>query len=235
LISFTIWSFDMGIFKRISDIVSANLSELAEGYEDPETMLKQAVREMEQSIAEATQQTAKAMANEKTLTRELGRNREQADTWQERAGKAVESGDDDLARKALSRKLEHEKLVAALEDQLESAREASQTLRRQLDGMKAKVAEAKRNLTTLSARKRAADFRKQMDNVSAGVSVDVDDNAFAKFDRLKSRVEQAEAEAEALSELRGGASTPIEDEPDLSSGGTDVAAELAELKRKLKK
>lgn len=223
----------MGIFKRISDIVSANLHDLAEEYEDPELMLKQAVREMEESIADATQQTAKAMANEKTLDRELQRNRQQADQWRERAEKAVESGDDDLARKALARKIEHEKLMAALQDQLASAAEASQSLRRQLDGMKAKVAEAKRNLATLSARKRAADFRKRMEHTTAGVSTEISDDAFAKFQRLKGRVEQAEAEAEALAELRGGTSPP-DDDREMADVGADVSAELAELKRKLK-
>lgn len=224
----------MGIFKRISDIISANLNELAEDYEDPELMLKQAVREMEESIADATQQTAKAMANEKTLTRELERNRQSAAQWRERAEKAVESADDDLARKALSRKNEHQKLVAALEDQLDSARNASETLRRQLEGMKAKVAEARRNLATLSARKRAADFRKRMESTTAGISTEVDDNAFAKFERLKNRVEQAEAEAEALAELRGGETTPRE-ELDTHDADVDVAAELDELKRKHKR
>ena len=138
----------MGVFRRISDIISANLNELTEQFEDPERMLKQAVREMEETIAEVTGQTAKAMANEKTLTRELQRNRAQRDQWQERAQKAVEAGDDDLARKALARKNEHTKVADALEDQLESARQASRTLKRQLAGMKAKLAEAKRNLTT---------------------------------------------------------------------------------------
>ena len=65
----------MGIFQRISDILSANMNELTEQFEDPEKMLKQAIREMEDSIAEVTQQTAKAMAHEKTLSRELERNR----------------------------------------------------------------------------------------------------------------------------------------------------------------
>ncbi len=111
----------MGVFKRISDIISANLNDLTEGFEDPEQMLKQAVREMEETIADVTNQTAKAMANETTLSRELERNRSQKQQWQGRAEKAVEEGNDDLARKALSRKNEHEKLVAALEDQLKSA------------------------------------------------------------------------------------------------------------------
>ncbi|HVW38376.1 MAG TPA: PspA/IM30 family protein, partial [Pirellulales bacterium] len=116
----------------------------------------------------------------------------------------------------------------------DSARNASETLRRQLEGMKAKVAEARRNLATLSARKRAADFRKRMESTTAGISTEVDDNAFAKFERLKNRVEQAEAEAEALAELRGGETTPRE-ELDTHDADVDVAAELDELKRKHKR
>jgi phage shock protein A len=226
----------MGLFKRISDIVSANLNDLTEQFEDPEKMLKQAIREMEESIGEVTGQTAKAMANEKTLSRELERNRAQGQQWQERAEKAVEAGDDALARKALARKNEHEKLVAALEDQLNAAREAVGTLQRQLAGMKAKLAEAKRNLSTLSARKRAADFRRKMDSQAAGLTAEVDESAFAKFDRLKAKVEQAEAEAEAVAELRAmNAGATPEDLVEVPDEELGVTAELAELKQKLHK
>jgi phage shock protein A len=221
----------MGVFKRISDIISANLNELTESFEDPELMLKQAIREMETSINEVTEQTAKVMANEKTLARELQSNRQQLDQWQGRAVTAVEAGDDGLAKKALARKREHEKLVAALEDQLATARDASTTLRRQLEGMKAKLAEAKRNLATLSARKRAADFSKRME-LQASVATEVNDRAFAKFDRLKAKVEQAEAEAEALRELRAGAPTAPDHQDEASEESEQIASELAELKRK---
>ena len=92
----------MGVFKRISDIISANLNELTDQFEDPERMLKQAIREMEETIAEVTGQTAKAIANEKTLTRELQRNRAQRDQWQERAEKAVEASKDQNSSAALA-------------------------------------------------------------------------------------------------------------------------------------
>jgi len=226
----------MGVFGRISDILSANLNDFTERFEDPEKMLKQAIREMEASISEVTGQTAKAMANEKTLAREHQRNKAQVEQWIGRAEKAVEAGDDDLARKALARKNEHQKIVEALEDQLQAAEEASRTLKRQLSAMKAKLAEAKRNLTTLSARKRAADFRKKLDAQAAGLTAEVDDTAFAKFDRLKSKVEQAEAEAEAIAELRGlEAGGTAEDVAEISEEEVDVAAELAELKQRLRK
>ncbi|MGA2255070.1 MAG: PspA/IM30 family protein [Thermoguttaceae bacterium] len=226
----------MGIFKRISDIISANMNELTEQFEDPEKMLKQAIREMEDSIAEVTQQTAKAMAHEKTLSRELERNRAGCEQWQHRAVKAVEAGDDALARKALTRKNEHEKLVAALEDQIGVARDGSTMLRHQLAGMQAKLAEAKRNLSTLGIRKRSANLRKKMDAQAAGLASSVDDTAFAKFDRLKAKVEQAEAEAEAVAELRAmRAGGHAEDVCEVSAEDLDVASQLADLKRKMSK
>ena len=172
----------MGLFKRINDIISANLNELTEGWEDPEKMLKQAIREMEESIAEATKETAKAVANEKVLAKELETNRNLTAKWQGRAEQAVASDDDQLAKKALKRKQEHAKLVIALEDQIEAAQDASKGLKRQLDAMKAKLSEAKRNLATLSARQRAAEFRKKMQTVGAGVTTELDDDAFARFD-----------------------------------------------------
>jgi phage shock protein A len=227
----------MGLFKRISDIISANLNDLTDGLEDPEVMLKQATREMQASIAEVTQQTARVMAGEKTMARELQRNRDQVRQWEERAQKAVEAGDDALARKALVRKNEHDKIAAALEDQLQTAAQASLALRRQLAGMQAKLAEAKRSLSTLSIRKRAADFRKKMDAQAAGLTQNVDDGAFEKFDRLKAKVEQAEAEAEAVAELRAmqaGSDQP-EDVAEIPVEAADVDAELAELKRKMKR
>lgn len=224
----------MGLFRRISDIISANLGELAEQYEDPEKMLKQAIREMEQSIEQATQETAKTIASEKRLSKELTKNEQEATRWQERARQAVDSGDDELARKALNRKLEHQKLATALRDQLTAVTEASTTLRHQLDGMKAKLAEAKRNLATLTARKRAADVRKKAATVSdEDFSSDLNDEAFRKFERMREKVEMAEAEAEALEELRGSerSSGPEHaDELELRSNQT-IEAELAELKR----
>src|SRR5436190_74324 len=96
----------MGIFKKINDIISANLNDLTDSWENPEQMLRQAIREMEESIGAATRETARALANEKLLGKELEKNRSQARRWEERAEQAVSAGDDELARKALKRKKE---------------------------------------------------------------------------------------------------------------------------------
>lgn len=221
----------MGIFKRISDIVSANLNDLVESYEDPEKMLRQAVREMEEAIRNAKPDVAKAMANEKTIAKELASNEAQCETWAKRAETAVGAGDDDLARKALTRKKEYEKIVAALKDQQEAATEASQTLRRQLEAMQAKLKEAERRLGTLVARKKAAEVRTKMAESQAALGANLDRDAFDKFERLTKKVEMAEAEAEAMSELaRSGRDADAAEE--LSAEDLDIEAELAALKKK---
>ncbi|QDT42000.1 hypothetical protein Pan241w_20800 [Gimesia alba] len=193
----------MGIFKRISDILSANLGEMLEEYENPELMLSQAISEMESSIRTAMLETAKSLASEKKLAKEMAHNENESRHWQERAAQAVASGDDELARKALSRKKEHEKLSIALHDQLKVCQDANQTLRHQLEGMKAKLAEAKRSLATLSARNKAALVRKKIYARSGEMNLDLDDTAFNKFEQMREKVEQAEAEADALAELQG--------------------------------
>ena len=44
----------MGLFQRFGDIVSANLNDMVDRFEDPEKMLKQAVREMVKHVCMRT-------------------------------------------------------------------------------------------------------------------------------------------------------------------------------------
>ncbi|MDP6556708.1 MAG: PspA/IM30 family protein [Pirellulaceae bacterium] len=195
--------------------------------------LKQAIREMEEAIGRAKPDVVRAMANEKTVAKELDSNEKEVVVWTGRATAAVEAGDDDLARKALSRKREYEKIAAALSDQHGAARDASETLRRQLEAMQAKHSEAERRLGTLVARKRAADVRTEM--AEASIDPKMEKGAFDKFDKLSRKVEMAEAEAEAMAELaqQEPASSDVATQQDTTSKDYDVEieAELLALKR----
>ncbi|MEX0715394.1 MAG: PspA/IM30 family protein, partial [Planctomycetaceae bacterium] len=75
----------MRIFARISDIISANLNDVIDRFEDPEAMLKQAVREMEQALDSTTDAAAKAIASERLLVRQLDGHRGEIDRQERRA------------------------------------------------------------------------------------------------------------------------------------------------------
>jgi len=216
----------MHLFKRLTDIISANMQEMISNAENPEPMLRQAVREMGDSIAEAKAATARAIANEKLLRRKLADHETTAAQWTSRAEEAVGKSDDETARQALSRKQEHVRIGAALSDQLGAASDSAQTLRRQLDAMAAKLAEAKRSLATLTARHQAAQVRQ------ATIEPEIRSDAFAKFDRMTEKVEMAEAEAEAMRDLAGEPSIQVNEELEPDGGDASVECELAALKKK---
>ena len=109
-------------------------------------MLKQAIREMEDSIAEVTQQTAKAMAHEKDAL-------PQAPSGTAREARTGNNGPSRPWKPAtaawlpLARKSEHEKLVAAL-NQMGVARDGCTVLQHQVAGMRP-ARRGQRSLSTL--------------------------------------------------------------------------------------
>lgn len=223
----------MGIFTKISDIISANLNDVVEGMEDPEKMLRQAVREMENTIEETRECTAKTMAGKKRMEWELDKNRREVQLWDERARTALADQQEALARKALGRKQEHARLVEALSQEIRETDQAVERLKRQISGMEAKLAEAKRRLVTLSARKRAADLRSKVNEAAEATSSK--GNVFAKFDRMREKVEMAEAEADAICELQKSSGSSIEPAVEWPSDtvSPEVEAELARLKKEM--
>jgi phage shock protein A len=215
----------MGLFKRVGHILSANLNELVDGMENPETMLNQAVREMECTLRAAMDSAAKVIASEKLFARQLAENDRKGEQWKHRALEMVRNDDEAAARSALTRKNEHEKMSAALSDQRAAAEQAGLRLRRQIDAMRVRLAEARRKQVTLAARRRAAVARKAFATEFGHTSIDT--TSLSRFDRMQARIERSEAEADALWELAD-VEGPLDQDYDL-----DVETELKAIKQSL--
>lgn len=211
----------MRIFKRLSDIVSSNLNDLLDRAEDPAKMVTQILREMEEGLEAARRVTTQTVVDEKKLQKELDRNRALVGEWQRRAVQAVEAGRDDLAKKALARKMEIESVLGSLGSQHETAKATAEQMKGTLKALEARLAEAKRRQATLVARKKLADAKRTVaTNMDRARREEGDLAAFARFDRMARKVEDTEAEAEARLEVAGetleveelGASEQIEEE-----------------------
>lgn len=219
----------MGLLKRLVNIVSTNMHDTgidldtSAGGADSE--LRQTIGEMEASLAQARQSTAKAMAHEKLIARQLADSERQVQVLSDQATEAVRAGDDDRARKVLADKAIQEKNAQALRQEHDAVGEASGMLRHQLEAMEASLADAKRSAATVSARHRAAVAKKQ------AVAPDLDTDPFTKFDRMSEKIDMAEAEAEALAEINQGSDQPPSPAPSqLEASDADIEAELARLK-----
>lgn len=211
----------MGLFNRIGDIVSANLHDMVERFENPQAMLRQAIREMEQAIALSQDRAVEVIASQKLLARQAAENRRAFEHWQAMAHQAVGANDDASARRALTRKAEHQKLLAALDEEQQAAGETAARLRRQIAALRAKLAEARRRQATLTARQHMAAVRRRL----AGDCLAADELGFGRYQRLETRLDQAEAEADAAEELYGSWDAEAEGIESL-----EIEQELAELK-----
>ena len=190
----------MGLFARLSDLISANLNSLLDAAEDPERMLTQVIREMEEGLADARQQGASAITAERRLGRELEQNRAAASHWKEQARLALTSHREDLARKALTHKLEQDDLVRALDTQWTAARQTSTDVKAALHALEARLAEARRKQRTLIARHRAAAIRLE---VQRAVKPAIPDGRtpLARFARFEDRLIDLEDQLLAQTEI----------------------------------
>lgn len=126
----------MGIFKRLRDLTMASINDLLDKAEDPVKMLNQFLRDMEQDIQEAEVAVAKQIAIEKKFKQQYEEAQEMVEKRSEQAMKALEQGNEDLARRALQDKKEHQERFDEMKRQYDMAKTNADRLRNQLAEMK---------------------------------------------------------------------------------------------------
>jgi phage shock protein A len=223
----------MGIFSRLGTLIKSNINDLIAKAEDPEKMLNQVLLEMQQQLVEAKKQVAMAIADEKRIQKQFDAETEKAKDWERKAMLAVRAGDDVLAKEALVRKQEHDGIASQYQQQWIAQKAAVDKLKDALRLLNNKIEEAKRKKNLLVARKKRAEAQKTIAATMSGLS---DQSSFETFDRMASKIEQLEAEAEAGAEIAGELSGDTLESKFAqletgAGGGADMA--LAELKAKM--
>jgi phage shock protein A len=188
----------MGILDRIRTVLKSNINALISKAENPEKMLNQLMIDMNENLLEAKKQTAMSIADEKKLERQMLENKAQAEDWEKKAMLAVKAGKDDLAKEALVRKQEYEGYAASFQKEFESQHTAVEQLKDALRQLQGKIEEAGRKKNLLVARAKRAEAQKQIQQTMGSLS---GNSSFDTFDRMAQKVDQVEAEAEALTEL----------------------------------
>ncbi|ASN04994.1 PspA/IM30 family protein [Virgibacillus necropolis] len=217
-------------FKRVSTVVSSELNTLLDKAEDPVKMLDQFMRDMAEDIREVEGAVAKQIANEKMLKRKADDAQAMVDKRQQQAEKALNANDEDLARRALQDKGEHDKQATLLKESWERAKKDSDMLRGKLDEMKKEYQEMKLKQDSLKARAESAKTRTKMNRTMSSVG---NDDSKAGFERMEEKVMRFEAEAETSEDLSQESRSLDDEFEDLEDNSVDD--ELAALKKKMNK
>lgn len=224
----------MSFFKRLFRIGQANAHAALDKLEDPVKMIEQILRELDQDIAKVTAAVTTQMAVEQRFERELRQAVETVEKRDQQARKALEMGDEDLARQALLDKKRYADKRDTLQGHYERAKATSEKLRKQLQDMKNKVDEMKAQKGSLIAQAQAANATKKINQTISGVG---SNNLVESFSRMEEKIQQMHDEAEAA-QLLSDEGKSIDDrfnEMMKSVSEKDVDDELAALKAEMNK
>ena len=225
----------MGILARFKNIMSANINALLDKAEDPEKMVDQILRDLQEELGEVKAETAGIMADEARAKRELDEAKSEASKLQSYAEMAIVAGNDDDARLFLQKKQAKEEEVAQMQqayqlaaDNAAKMQQMYQRLTQQIDEMEAKRSSIKAKMAVAKTQQKINEMGASVKNAAGSLS---------EFERMEQKADQMLDRANAMASLNA-------QDQDASletlmsqydSPQTEVEDELAALKKKLGK
>ena len=222
----------MGILTRIFNLFRATTSDLLHKAEDPEKMIKQMISDLEEQKKKAKEQMTEALALQKRVERDTGKEHKEAEKWEQKAIIAVQNDKDDLAKEALTRKNEHLRRALDFEKQLEMHRNNADSLKDSYQIMEAKIDEIKRKQGILSVKQKQAEAQEKIYKTieDLGDTSGVMDT----IERAEEKVETLQARAEAYQEISMESDQESLEKKfkELEHESPDMEMELLELKKR---
>ena len=189
----------MGILTRFKDIMASNVNALLDKCEDPEKMIDQYLRNLEDDYAEVKAETASVMAEAKSAQRKYDECNEEIQKMADYAVKAVNAGNDDDARKFLAKKAELTERLAVLQKNLDIASANAAKMKEIHNKLEDDISALKAKRDTLKAQVKVAEAQKKISKL--GASADKAGSTMAAFARMEEKIDRMTDEANAMAEL----------------------------------
>ena len=185
----------MSVFSRFTDIINANINSLLEKAEDPEKIIRLMIQEMEDTLVEIRSSAAKCIADRKEQRRYAEFLEREQQGWAKRAELAIRQNREDLARAALAEK-------QALADEAEHIAHETKLLDEQLEKFNSDISQLQSKLTDAKTRQRSIVIRHKTatSQLAARKHIHDDkiDEMLFRFENAERRIDQVEAQGEAL-------------------------------------
>lgn len=230
----------MGILTRFKDIMSANINALLDKCEDPEKMIDQCLRNLNDDLGKVKAETAAVMAEDTRALRELNECDADIEKMQSYAVMAVGAGNDEDAKRFITEKNRLTEKKESLQKNYEIAHTNATNMRAMYDKLNSDIAELESRRDTVKSKLAAAKTQEKINAMKS--SVNGANDSIASFKKYEDMAEAAIDKANAMAELN--ASAPENKIEDLMAkyntsnsvaGGTSVDDELAALKASLGK
>lgn len=223
----------MGILSRFKDIMSSNINALLDKAEDPEKMIDQTLRNLNNDLAKVKNETAEVMADEAKAKRNLDECNAEIARMQQYVEKAVVAGNDADATRFLSEKAKLVAKQATLQQVYDVSAANAMKMRQMHDKLVNDIADLESRKDAIKAKIRLAKAQQDINKMTSKVD---SSSSFAAFQRMEDKADAMLDVAAAEAELNAtAASSEVDSLASKYDASPDAAVqdELAALKAKM--
>ena len=225
----------MGIISRFKDIMASNINAVLDKFEDPEKMIDQYLRNLEDDLAEVKKETASVMAEETRAKRELDECTAEIAKMQGYAEKAVLAGNDGDAKQFLMKKKDLVLKQTSLQEVYTVAAANAAKMKQMHEKLVNDIRELDARRDAIKAKMAVAKTQEKINKI--GSSVDGAADSLSAFAKMEAKVNKKLDAANAMAELNSHGVDSIDDialkYETMST--PEVDDELAALKAKMGK
>lgn len=189
----------MGVLKRISNIFRAKVNDTLDGIENPIELLDQKLRDMEESLNKAKLSSAQILGNVHEIKKKMENSKRISSEFDEKVKLALSKNNEELAKKALERKLEADKTYASLESSYNDAVQKAEAIKAKLKELEEEIRKTRSYRDEAAARFNNAEASKKVNEILA--NVETGGNKI-NMDDIERKIQKKEALAEGLGDLR---------------------------------
>ena len=229
-----------GFFSRLADIFRSKANKALDKMEDPRDTLDLSYEKQIEQLTKVRRGVADVATARKRIELQAQQLQKQADKLQSQAKAALQQGNEELAREALSRRAALGEQLAELKVQHDQITEQEQKLVQTSQELQVRVERFRTQKETLKASYTAAEAQTKVTEAVSGIS-DSTRNAGATMQRAQDKIASMQARAGALDELLASGALddltqPVDDiqkELDKVSSTNQVDTELAAMKAEI--
>ncbi|KAA9021673.1 PspA/IM30 family protein [Niallia endozanthoxylica] len=188
----------MGIYKRIKDMAAADINDALDKWEDPVSMLKQYLRELQSEIDKAHNALAKQLYVENKYEKMIEETVQIIVKRNRQTELAIEKNEDDIAKLAIADRIKQEEKLLVYQQQHASIQSQTQMFCEQLEKLKEKYEELQNRKLVLISRANVAKISSEMGKT---LMTNTPEKASRGFARMEDRILQYEARAQAYNHL----------------------------------
>jgi len=209
-----------GVMKRLSGIFQAKANKMLDKAEDPRESLDLAYSKQLDQLQQLRRGVADVTTAKKRIELQASQLQGQADKLKSQAAAALQQGNEDLAREALSRRAAIQPQLDDLKTQHDQVAAQEAKLTDTLQKVQAQVDAFRTKKETMKATYTAAQAQTKIGEAVSGISESMSD-AGMSVQRAQDKIDSMQARAGAMDELLASGSLT-----DLTSPADDIQAQL---------